>query len=98
LLARRRGSRLFLTTLVYLLLRPVTNARPRRALAAAVLLGAGTHAAAHTGINPIGLVIGAMLYGVPAGLIFIKRDLEHAIGYHFGIDVVRYVAALSGTV
>jgi hypothetical protein len=97
-IAEEIWARLFLTTLVYVWLRPVTNDHPRRSLVAAVLLGAGMHAAAHTGINPIGLVIGALLYGVPAGLLFIKRDLEHAIGYHFGIDAVRYAAALSGTI
>jgi hypothetical protein len=87
-------ARLFLTTLVYVLLRPASNSRPGRALCVAVLLSSLTHAFAHAGINLIGLVIGGLLYGVPTGLLFVKHDLEHALGYHFFIDYLRYLAAL----
>jgi membrane protease YdiL (CAAX protease family) len=86
-------ARLFLTTLCYALLRPTTNNNPRRALVAAIVIGALAHSFAHTGIDPIGLLIGGLLYGVPTGLLYIKRDLEHAVGYHFLIDFVRYLAA-----
>jgi hypothetical protein len=37
--------------------------------------------------------LNALLYGVPLGLLFVKRDLEHAIGYHFAVDFVRFLAA-----
>jgi len=62
--------------------------------------GAITHGLAHLSNSEIFsaegvimLLIG-LIYGVPMALLFIKRDLEHAIGYHFFIDFVRYLAAL----
>lgn len=88
-------ARLLLTTLVYILLRPLSNSRPRRALGVAVLVSSLTHSFAHSGINPLGLLIGGLLYDIPLGLLFVKRDLEHVIGYHFGIDFLRFLAALS---
>ena len=59
-----------------------------------LLVGALVHGFAHTGIDPFGLVIGSLLYGLPTALLFIKKDFEHAVGYHFLIDFVRFVAAL----
>ena len=38
------------------------------------------------------LIIG-MLYGVPMGMLFAKKDLEHAIGYHYFIDLIRFLVA-----
>ena len=92
-IAEETWARLFLTTLCYALLRPATNHSPRRAVFGAILFGALVHGLAHTGINPIGLIIGSLLYGVPTALLFIKYDFEHAVGYHFLIDFVRYLAA-----
>jgi hypothetical protein len=93
-LAEETWARLFLTTLCYAILRPVSNLHPGRAVLAAILIGALVHGFSHTGIDPFGLFIGSLLYGLPAALLFIKKDLEHAIGYHFLIDFVRFVAAL----
>jgi hypothetical protein len=68
---------------------------------AAVLIAALTHAAVHVPtfslLGPNGLsmlLFGGLLYGVPMGLLFAKRDFEHAVGYHFFIDFVRFTAAL----
>jgi hypothetical protein len=93
-IAEETWARLFLTTACYALLRPATNPRPRRAVFVAILIGTLVWGFAHTGINPIGLVVGSLLYGIPTALLFIKYDFEHAVGYHFMIDFVRYVAAL----
>ncbi len=92
-------ARLALTTLLYALLRPTTNRRPSRAVAWAVLLAAMIHAQAHSPtqalLGPAFLMntLNALLYGVPLGLLFVKRDLEHAVGYHFAVDFVRFLAA-----
>jgi hypothetical protein len=93
-IAEETWARLFLTTFCYALLRPATAAHPRRAVVVAILVGALVHAVAHSGLNPIGLVIGSLLYGVPTALLFIKHDFEQAVGYHFLIDLVRFGAAL----
>ena len=93
-------ARLFLTTLCYALLRPTTNDRPRRAHVAAILIGAITHGLWHLptlmilGPAGLGYIVAGLLFGVPMALLFIKRDLEQAIGYHFFIDFVRFLAAL----
>lgn len=92
--AEETWTRLFFTTFCYALLRPTTNQHPRRAIVVAVLIGTLVHSFMHTGINPLGLIIGGLLYHVPAALLFIKYDFEHAIGYHFLIDFVRFSAAL----
>jgi hypothetical protein len=92
-LAEETWARLFLTTLIYAALRPVSGSRPRRAVVAAILIGALVHGFAHSGINPFGIVIGSLLYGLPTALLFIKKDFEHAIGYHFLVDFVRFLAA-----
>lgn len=92
--AEETWARLFLTTLCYALLRPTTNQHPRRAVFVSLLVGALVHGFAHTGINPIGIIVGCLLYGIPTALLFIKYDFEHAVGYHFLIDLVRFAAAL----
>ncbi|MDJ0756155.1 MAG: hypothetical protein QNJ45_21680 [Ardenticatenaceae bacterium] len=100
-IAEEIWARLFMTTIIYVLLRPKTNDRPGRALAAAVVIGAFTHSLAHLSgsmvFSPAALqmIIAGILFGVPMGLLFVKRDFEHAVGYHFFIDFVRFFAALS---
>jgi len=98
--AEETMARLFLTTLCYALLRPVSNERPVRSVVAAVLIGSLTHGLAHLNtheiLGPAGvmMLLMGLLYGVPMAMLFIKRDLEHAVGYHFFIDFLRYLVAL----
>jgi hypothetical protein len=91
--AEETWARLFLVTLCYAVLRPVSREHPRRAIVVAILVSALVHGFGHSGIDPFGLVIGGLLYGLPAALLFIKKDFEHAVGYHFLIDFVRFLAA-----
>jgi hypothetical protein len=89
-----------MTTLIYSLLRPTTNKHPTRALVAAVLIAAISHGLAHLPgkmlFSPAALqmLMSGLLFGVPMGLLFVKRDFEHAVGYHFFVDFVRFFAAL----
>jgi hypothetical protein len=95
-IAEETWARLFLTTLCYALLRPTTNPRPRRAVFLAVLVGVLAHGFLHTGIDPLGILIGSLLYFLPTALLYMKYDFEHAVGYHFLVDFVRYAAAFFG--
>lgn len=92
-IAEEIWARLFLVTVCYAILRPVTNQRPRRALVVAILTSVIAHGFAHTGIDPFGIVIGSLLYSLPAALLLIKGSFEQAVGYHFMVDFVRYLAA-----
>lgn len=99
-IAEETWARLFLTTLIYALLRPKANQHPTRALVMAVLIAAVVHALAHLPgamvFSPVVLqaLLTALLFGVPMGLLFVKRDFEHAVGYHFLIDFIRFAVAL----
>lgn len=87
-------ARLFLTTLFIALLYPVSRERPRRALVAAVVLAVVLHVLAHvphTIADPVSVVFMLLFYGVPMVLLFVARDLEHAIGYHLFIVFASFV-------
>lgn len=93
-LAEEIWARLFLTTLFVALLYPVSRERPRRALVAALVLAVVLHVLAHvphTITDPVSVVFMSFFYGVPMVLLFVARDLEHAIGYHFVIVFVSFV-------
>ena len=94
--AEEAWARLLLVGLLYALLRPALGGRHGWALGAAVVISSLVHGFAHTGIHPVGLIIGALLYGIPPALLFVNRDWEHAVGYHFLIDFVRFAAAVAG--
>jgi hypothetical protein len=57
------------------------------------VISALIHGFAHSGIDPVGIVVGSLLFSVPAALLFVRRDLETATGYHLAVDLVRFVAA-----
>jgi hypothetical protein len=88
-------ARLLLTTLLYALLRPVSAQRPRRAVVGAMLIAATIHGLAHypTSLtSPMEAIYVTLMYGIPLALVYVKRDLEQAIAYHFFIDFVRFAA------
>jgi hypothetical protein len=88
-------ARLLLTTLLYALLRPLSAQRPRRAVVGAMLIAATIHGLAHfpTSLNsPMEAIYVTLMYGIPLALVYVKRDLEQAIAYHFFIDFVRFAA------
>jgi hypothetical protein len=96
-IAEETWARLFLLTLCYAVLRPATNDRPRRAIFVAILISLFAWGFGHTGIDPFGFIFGSLLYGLPVVLLLIKKDFEHAVGYHFMVDFVRFTAAFLST-
>jgi hypothetical protein len=92
-IAEETWARLFLVTFCYAILRPVSNQRTQRAIAIAIVISVLAHGFAHTGIDPFGMIIGSLLYTLPVALLFIKYGFEQAVGYHFMVDFVRYIAA-----
>lgn len=91
-IAEETWFRLLLLSFCYAVLRPATNQRPRRAIVVAILVSIFAFTFAHSGLNPFGFLYG-LLFSMPHALLFIKKDFEHAVGYHFMIDFVRYIAA-----
>jgi membrane protease YdiL (CAAX protease family) len=91
-IAEETWFRLLLLSFCYAVLRPAANQRPRRAIVVAILVSIFAFTFAHSGLNPIGFLYG-LLFSMPHALLFIKKDFEHAVGYHFMIDFIRYIAA-----
>ncbi len=88
-------ARLLLTTLLYALLRPLSAGHPRRAVVGAMLLAATIHGLAHFPMSlnsPMEAIYVTLMYGIPLALVYVKRDLETAMAYHFFIDFVRFAA------
>ncbi len=88
-------ARLLLTTLLYALLRPLNAQHPRRAVVGALLMAALIHGLAHfpTSLtSPMEAIYVTLMYGIPLALVYVKRDLETAMAYHFFIDFARFTA------
>ncbi|MBN2386262.1 MAG: hypothetical protein JXB85_04525 [Anaerolineales bacterium] len=91
-------ARLFLTTLVYALLRPATNHRPQRALFWSIVVAAFIHGMAHfpgSITSPLEGFSITLTYGLPLALLYVRRDLEQAIAYHFFIDFIRFASFIA---
>ncbi len=85
-------ARLFLITLGYAWLRPVVKAHSGQAIGFAVLLAALAHGLAHyPATSVLSAVMTGLVVGVPLGMLFISRDWESAVGYHFFPVFARFV-------
>jgi hypothetical protein len=94
-LAEEAWAQLFLVTLCYTLLRPVSNERPHRAVVAAVLLSAAAHGLVH-GPSLSALLETGLIYLLPMAVLFVKRDWEHAVGAHYVVNLVPFLAVFLG--
>ena len=86
-------ARLFLLPLLYVTLRSAPGATGGRALVSAVVLSVVIHGLAHAPqsiASVTSAVFTALVYGIPLALLFLRRGLECALGYHFFIDFVRF--------
>jgi len=93
-IAEEAWGRVLLVPLLFLIFRRV--ARGRVALTTAVVIMAYWFAYLHTtgGLGAVfsTLMIGT-LYIVPISFLWLRRGLEVAIGFHFWLDFVKFVAA-----
>jgi hypothetical protein len=93
-IAEEAWGRAFLVPLLFVVLRRLGWGR--RALTLAVVLMAYWFAYLHTagGITALvsSLMIGT-LYSLPVSYLWLRRDLETAVGFHFFQDFVRFGAA-----
>jgi len=86
-------ARLFLLPLLYVAFRSAPCATTGRALSFALLVSVAAHGLAHAPqsiATVTNALFSALVYGVPLALLFLRRGLESAIGYHFFIDFVRF--------
>ena len=94
--AEETWARMFLIALCYALLRPATNERPRRAVIAAMLLSATAHGLVH-GPSLSNLFETGLMYLLPMAALFVKRDWEHAVGAHYVVNLLPFLAVFLGS-
>jgi membrane protease YdiL (CAAX protease family) len=85
--------RLFVITLIFALVSSKTNKRfiP---IITAILISSVIFGFTHSNYLDIQNCINiTILYGLPIGVLFIKRDFETVIGYHFMINFIGAIAA-----
>jgi hypothetical protein len=93
-IAEEAWGRILPVPLLFLLLRRVS--RPRKAFIAALVIVGYWFAFLHTsgGMDELfSTIIIGTLYVLPVSAICLHRDLETAIGFHFWLDFVKFVAA-----
>lgn len=83
--------RLFLVGLCTFLVRPAFGKRPALAVIFSVLFSAITFGMGHGGTLMDRFLITGLLYGLPMAVVFVRRDLEHAIGAHYMINMIPWV-------
>lgn len=84
--------RAFVILLLYWLFR--RYARARTAVVAAALLGTYWFAFLHAPFDPVAVVLLGTLQLLPMTYVWIRRGLEAAIGFHFCVDLIRFLAAV----
>lgn len=90
-------ARLFLLPLLFVVFRSASGSTTGRALLFALLVSVAVHGLAHApqSISTVSnALFSAIVFGAPLALLFLRRGLESAIGYHFFIDFVRFGYAI----
>jgi hypothetical protein len=93
-IAEEAWGRMLMVALLFLAFR--LAARPRTAFTIALFLAAYWFAYLHTSMGLNGIISTVMLgtlYGLPVAYLCLFRDLETAMGWHFFVDFVRFLAA-----
>lgn len=79
--------RLFLISIVYIMLIPLFRKQRNIAILIAIFFSAITFGLGH-GRSFDSFFVTGLLYGLPMSIIFVKRDIEHAIGAHYMINMI----------
>lgn len=79
--------RLFLLGLCFFLLRSTFRSRPWLAVAAAIIFSGLAFGVNH-GRDLEGIFTTGLLFGVPFGVVFARRDWEHAVGAHYMVNMI----------
>ncbi len=90
-IAEEAWGRVFMIAVIYLVLSRFAKAQP--ALILAGVIGGLWFAWLHAPLNPIGTILLAAIYTAPMIVLWLRRDVETAIGFHFSADLVRFMAA-----
>jgi len=88
-LSEEMWFRFLLVGLCFFLLRPALRTKPAAAILAAVLFSAITFGLGHGRALETFLTTG-FLYGLPLAVIFAGRDLEHAAGGHYMVNMIPW--------
>lgn len=83
--------RLFLLTLCYFMLRPAFSQSPAVAVVLSVLFSGIVFGLGHGGLLIDRFLITGLLFGVPLGVIYVRRDWEHAAAAHYMIDLIPWI-------
>jgi hypothetical protein len=89
--AEEAWARVFIIPLLYWLFRRF--ARARTAIVAAALVGTYWFAFLHAPLNPVVVLLLGSIQVLPMTLLWLRRGLETAIGFHVCVDIVRFLAA-----
>jgi hypothetical protein len=92
-IAEESWARLFIVSFCYAVLRPASDVHPRRAAVVAILISILAFSSAHAGLNTFVILIDGVIFSTPYALLLIKKDFEHAVGYHFITDFFRFITA-----
>jgi hypothetical protein len=106
-LGEETWARLFLIGFCCALLLPVAGRRPGRAIVAAALLSALGHGLVHARTlalfapqaayalrwTSVTVFETGLLFLLPMAALFIKRDWEHAVGFHYAVNLIPMVVA-----
>jgi len=87
--------RLMLVGVSYFLLRPFLRRSSAAAVVAAVLVSGIVFGLGH-GRNLDRFLSTGLLYGVPMAAVFARRDLEHAVGAHYMVNMIPWLMAFLG--
>jgi hypothetical protein len=98
-IAEEAWARLFLITLLFMVLRRAAG-RARAALTAAVIVGVYWFAYLHTIDTPgsmsriVSMLLIGTLFNLPLAYVWLRRGLETSIGFHVCMDFLRFGAAV----